>query len=211
MGLALVQWNHLSTKISRLFNVPKPQVTASNAPLADYLKRAEGRADSELVQYPFLWLKPNTVSLNSNVYNPARMAKSPRAVLLGETSNGLVTMRLIPTMMVLEMGYATNDFEAYAEFGSRWVALSRSGQLNFDFLHNGVRLSVRVEPGESWEIPNMDQGEDKQELMGMVQITMEGYVELGTPQPTNYLTPTVRIGTIPPEYDAGYELISVDR
>ncbi len=183
----------VGTKLSIAFHLPAPVVTTGNNPVQEFLRRANGQKDTPETQYPFFYLKPRAFNLNRQSYNPHRMAKSPLASQLGRLDDGtFIQMRLVPTLVTIEVGYVTNDSLEYEVWAANWIALAASGRIDFDFKYNGIKMGVFVELADQIEIPEIDQGEDINQIVGTTTLTLHGYVEMPG-------RPTEEIGTVSPK------------
>jgi hypothetical protein len=172
--------NAIGVVLGQQLNIKQPVLTTSNNPVQQYLNRADGREDKQVIDYPMFWTKPRGFQLNhQSPYSPSRMAKSPLTELYAPVGEGTYqSIRLIPAVYTVECTYLTNDTEAAWQYAAQWVALSRSGKIDFNFSYLGILLSIYVELTDQVDIPEFDQGEDINHVQVTTTLTAHGYVEL---------------------------------
>lgn len=184
-SLAAITVDEVGKALARQLGQVNPVVTTSNDPLAEFLKRADGRKDTENTQYPFFYIKPRSFQADKQTaYSPARMAKSPRALMTGRLNDGsFVQFRLIPVQLPIEFGFVTNDGPTQIEFAANWVALAHAGRYNFNLVYKGVELTVWMEPQENADIVEIDQGEGINEAITTGSVLVHCFIEPpGRPQ-----------------------------
>lgn len=194
--------NAVGIVLGRQLNIKQPVLTTSNNPVQQFLNRGDGREDAPVVDYPLFWTKPRGFQLNhQSPYSPSRMAKSPLTELYVATEDGSYqSVRLIPAVYQVEVTFLTNDTNDALMFASNWVAMARSGKIDFNFSYLGINLSIYIEPSDSVDVPEFDQGEDINHVQVTTSLNVHGYVELPGRQvsPGKPSDPTLTVGA-PPE------------
>lgn len=168
----------LILKLKECFSLERePTLVFTNSPL-QYLAQVEGLRSESTAKYPYAYLKPLSIALRLDGYNPRTMQRDPRVMRGSGTSSDSDTFNVVPVTISLQFGYIDNNPINLLVFASKWASNVRGKAFNFGLKYHGVTMDIQIDVDQSIDIPEVDADASQQPSQGVAlgNLTMQGYI-----------------------------------
>ncbi len=158
-------------------------VTTANDKTQALARLFEGKP----VQYPYMFIVPQTLGVNAEGYTTNQMARRGLVVTTNEGQSQ--TVRMMPANFEFEIEYVTNKYQGLEQgsvlaFARRWLFSRRCGYLKFNIKYGRLALWIASTLAETVTLPQLENKvETESSYKATANLTVHGYIsepELGS-------------------------------
>jgi hypothetical protein len=158
----------------------KAQFTTS----PDQLATLKAEYGNNQPKYPYFFLVIQTISPNTDSYNPNRLARQGVPVRASVDGKQFQAAKLIPTNFDVEVTYVTPRFaddgaelDSVTGFVRRWLFARRNGAMNFGIDYGFTKLAICCTLSDFISIPKRDSPSEGESLYPVItNATIHGFM-----------------------------------
>jgi hypothetical protein len=146
----------------------------------DKTKALEKFLSGKKVEYPYIFITPQTLGPNKESYSTNQMARRGLRTVVGE--NQMQTVRVLPANFDFEIELITNKFMGPAPysvmgFARRWMFAARCGYLKFNIQYGSLSLGISLTLADQVTLPSLENKVETETAYKVTAtLTVHGYV-----------------------------------